>query len=430
MTSYNVKIDFDGASWSEDLQAAFVATADYISSVILSDVSDIYADVNDGMGPRWFDDLEISTQIVSIDGVGGVLANAGPTYYRTAELIPFAGQMNFDSADAQRLYDADVTNGTNKWYDTVLHEMIHVLGFGTMWKLQGLIANYGTAQAPDYRYTGTLGNQAYATEFPALYAADTQSGLGVPVESDTGSAGTDGGHWDEVTFDTELMTGFIDTTNSVSAMTLASLADLGYDVSYTLSSPPCFCAGTLIDTVDGAVPVEDLRSGCLIPTADHGIQTLRFVLMTRISSENRPIDPKHYPIRFRTGAFGLARQTQDLWVSPQHRMAVTAPNMMQMIGQNTVLIAAKDLLDLQKVQRRVPKHDILYFHLVFDHHVLIRAHGVWSESMYLQSQPPACAFVHGQSARTLVRKLRKAQKQQPFDMNNPTNFTQQTAQTA
>jgi len=30
----------------------------------------------------------------------------------------------------------------------------------------------------------------------------------------------------------------------------------------------------------------------------------------------------------------------------------------------------------------------------------------------------------------LVRKLRKAQKQQPFDMNNPTNFTQQTAQTA
>src|SRR5210317_1442273 len=134
-------------------------------------------------------------------------------------------------------------------------------------------------------------------------------------------------------------------------MTLASLADLGYDVSYTLSSPPCFCAGTLIDTVDGAVPVEDLRSGCLIPTADHGIQTLRFVLMTRISSENGTIDPKHYPIRFRTGAFGLARQTQELWVSPQHRMAVTAPNMMQMIGQNTVLIAAKDLLDLQKVQR-------------------------------------------------------------------------------
>jgi len=40
MTSYNVKIDFDGASWSEDLQSAFVAAADYISSVILSDVSD------------------------------------------------------------------------------------------------------------------------------------------------------------------------------------------------------------------------------------------------------------------------------------------------------------------------------------------------------------------------------------------------------
>jgi len=95
MTSYNVKIDFDGASWSEDLQSAFVVAADYISSVILSDVSDKYADVNDGMGPRWFDDLEISAQIVSIDGLGGRFGERRPDLLSHRRINPLCRSDEF-----------------------------------------------------------------------------------------------------------------------------------------------------------------------------------------------------------------------------------------------------------------------------------------------------------------------------------------------
>ena len=54
------------------------------------------------------------------------------------------------------------------------------------------------------------------------------TGAGIPVEQDGGS-GTAGSHWDEETFDNELMTGYInDGSNPFSAMSAASFADLGY----------------------------------------------------------------------------------------------------------------------------------------------------------------------------------------------------------
>lgn len=429
-TSYNITIDFVGASWSADLQSAFVAAADYISSIILSDVADIWANINDGQGFRNFDDLEITAEIAAIDGVGGTLGYAGPTHYRTTEFIPFAGEMTFDDADAQRLYDADITNGTSKWYDTVLHEMIHVLGFGTMWNLQGLLTNYGTADTPDYRYTGALATAEYAAEFPDVYAADPDASLGIPVESDTGLAGTDGGHWDEARFGSELMTGFINTTNTLSNMSLASLADLGYDVAYAQSAPLCFCEDTLIETANGPVAVQDLRAGDQVMTADHGLKPLRFSVLTRYSFDDIAHNPKRCPIRMRTGAFGTAAQTQDLWVSPQHRMVMTSPTMTRLIGQPSVLIAAKDLLDLPKVHQRIPKKGVTYFHLLFDDHVLVQAHGIWSESLYVRGTPPARAFVQGPAARCLVRKLRKAFKQHPFDMNGQNKIHPQNALTA
>jgi hypothetical protein len=55
------------------------------------------------------------------------------------------------------------------------------------------------------------------------------NGKGIEIEMDGGS-GTVGVHWDESLFDGELMTGYVDSHNHLSEMTLASLKDLGYDV--------------------------------------------------------------------------------------------------------------------------------------------------------------------------------------------------------
>ena len=104
----------------------------------------------------------------------------------------------------------------------ILHEMGHVLGFGTLWEF-GRDLRDGTG-SPDPRFTGPL---AIAT-----YAELGGSGT-VPIEGDFGP-GTQGSHWDEDTFYNELMTGFLNSgarTNPLSDLSIAAMGDLGYVVN-------------------------------------------------------------------------------------------------------------------------------------------------------------------------------------------------------
>jgi hypothetical protein len=210
---YDIKINFSG-TWTAPLQQAFIDAADFLSKIILGDVADVTA-------PRRFatDDITISAELSNIDGVGGVLGQAGPTVWRTANFLPAAGTMQFDIADAQTYLDS------GNWLVIVFHEMMHTLGFGTMWDQMGLLS--GSVAGGDLVFTGENANAAYLAEFAALAAADGFA-YGVPVETDGGS-GTAGGHWDETTFVNEVMTGYIDPTNFLSTMTVAALEDMGYD---------------------------------------------------------------------------------------------------------------------------------------------------------------------------------------------------------
>jgi hypothetical protein len=78
------------------------------------------------------------------------------------------------------------------------------------------------AGGPNPVYTGGRGVAEYST----LGASGN-----VPVES-LGGPGTRDSHWRETTFGSELLTGFVNPGfNPVSRMTIASLADLGYQVT-------------------------------------------------------------------------------------------------------------------------------------------------------------------------------------------------------
>ena len=59
----------------------------------------------------------------------------------------------------------------------------------------------------------------------------------VPVEN-TGEEGTRDSHWRETVFVNELMTGFVGNAgNPLSALTIASLADMGYTVNLAAAEP-------------------------------------------------------------------------------------------------------------------------------------------------------------------------------------------------
>ena len=134
-----------------------------------------------------------------------------------ADDLTFYGIMFFDTADLDRLE-------TLGFFDeVVVHEMGHVLGFGSLWNFnRSLRTGTGTA---DPRFTGPL----------AIAAYDKLGGSGtVPVEGDEGGAGTLNTHWDEATFFNELMTGFLNSSanaNPLSGLSVAAMGDLGYVVN-------------------------------------------------------------------------------------------------------------------------------------------------------------------------------------------------------
>jgi hypothetical protein len=235
-------------------KAAFAAAAARWETIITNEAEDAFSDTPLGAGACGsnsyripanlvIDDLLIFASVVPIDGPGNVLGSAGPCFVRQATTgvfavgdFPVIGQMRFDSADMST-YEA---NG--QLSSIILHEMGHVIGFGTLWdpNVFNLVKNPSTPTS------------AQDTYFPGANAiiGFNEIGFGsypgnkVPV-ANVGGSGTVNAHWRENVLTRELMTGFIDVGNNpLTAVSIRSMADLGYTVnvgaadSYT--SPPSF----------------------------------------------------------------------------------------------------------------------------------------------------------------------------------------------
>ncbi|MEL7257275.1 MAG: Hint domain-containing protein, partial [Pseudomonadota bacterium] len=68
-----------------------------------------------------------------------------------------------------------------------------------------------------------------------------------------------------------------------------------------------------------------------------------------------------------------------LLVSPHHRILYTGHKANMLFGASEVLVAAKDLVNGRDIRRR-PVSEIKYIHLMFDHHEVIYADGIATES--------------------------------------------------
>lgn len=205
-------------SMTPSQSSAFTAAANRWAQVVRTGLTDlslsIPADDCETGAPAFtgsVDDVLIDATIGPIDGVGGTLGQAGPCLTRSSTGLPVYGAMEFDVADVAALEAAGDFN------DVILHEMGHVLGFGTVWTVP-LLTGVGTSNP----------------EFNGLVARGAYQAIGgtgaVPVEN-SGGSGTINSHWRETTFNNELMTGYLDAgVNPLSRLTVGSLGDLGYGV--------------------------------------------------------------------------------------------------------------------------------------------------------------------------------------------------------
>ena len=191
----------------------------------------------------------INIDLSTIDGAGGVLGSAGPTFgnFGGSFIETTEGNMTFDTTDIDNL----VTAGS--FGDVIQHEMAHVLGFGTLWGLNG------TYVSDTGQYMSAAALAAFQIEF------NQPSATFVPVELDGGS-GTANGHWnmgidlgineqadsrddpgDAIIYtsvnnglrlDDELMTGYLTGEAWLSNTSLQSFYDIGYLVALDIYGQP------------------------------------------------------------------------------------------------------------------------------------------------------------------------------------------------
>lgn len=148
----------------------------------------------------------------------------------------------------------------------------------------------------------------------------------------------------------------------------------------------CFVAGTLIETPEGWRPVEDLAPGDLVMTRDNGPQPIRWVGSVRLSGPSLARHARLRPIRIRAGALGPDTPRQDLLVSPQHRVLVRSNIAMRMFGALEVLIAARQLLQLDWIDVATDLDEVHYVHILFDRHEVVNSNGAPTESLYAGTQ--------------------------------------------
>ncbi|GAB5037259.1 pkd domain containing protein [Nannochloropsis oceanica] len=212
-----------------------------------------------------------------------VLGSAGPTYLRGDNAQPIAGTMRFS---IDYFNDGDITE------DVILHEMAHVLGFGTTWRSKGCLSKECDENTPaPVTYTCANGLAQYAmietctTLFPDL-----------TIETSTGRPGSDCGHWAEAFYKTELMTPTTAASlesSLLSRFTIGAMADIWGSVNYAEADTFACTAGisSSPQAQSDNAPISEMlypvNGGEVILTMAQAGQTIYDYQLTGLSEEER-----------------------------------------------------------------------------------------------------------------------------------------------
>ena len=198
------------------------------------------------------------TVSVTFDTLGsGILGGASinTVYYfgsmSFGNTFPASGTITLSDSYLPTLKSTTHDDGNTSYYHVFLHEVGHILGIGSLWSITDFPkTSYTEDSTTKYYYTGEKALAEYKNYFQDFSYNDF---LGVPIEDD-GSSGTVNVHPEEGTegsvssddryingifhpgLDTELMTGWLDSspTNApLSRISIAFLEDMGFVVDYS-----------------------------------------------------------------------------------------------------------------------------------------------------------------------------------------------------
>ena len=138
---------------------------------------------------------------------------------------------------------------------------------------------------------------------------------------------------------------------------------------FVFSSNPCYCRGTLIETVRGENRIEDLKIGDQVMTKSGWTRPIKWI--GRRSYSGRLVMGRKdiLPVCIKAGALSDKVPKRDLWLSPHHAMFLEG-----------VLIEAKDLVNGASILQAEHVDEVEYFHIELETHDVIVAEGALSET--------------------------------------------------
>ncbi len=177
--------------------------------------------------------------------------------------------------------------------------------------------------------------------------------------------------------------GTVITLSPSSAITLSGYTG-GIAPGNVAFEAACFLDGTRIGTPDGPVAIEHLRIGDLVLTASGEARPVRWLGHRRVETGRHFSPIAVWPVRVHAGAFADGQPLRDLWLSPDHAIAVDG-----------VLMPVGALFNARTIVRE-PRDTVTYWHLELDTHDVVLAEGLGCES-YLDTGNRA-AFDNAESA--------------------------------
>ncbi len=257
-STFHIEVRYEaGTNPTEAQRAAFDAAIARWTSIVVAGGPPYQIHESAGCGNMMGETIDGVVITVALRPLqGNILGSAGPCIVRDQSYLPVQGYMELNTNFLAQLEQ----NG--QLQAVVLHEMMHVLGFGTLWNYSGLPgqpSNHFLDGSPgtDPTFSGPAARAA----FYGAMGVGTFSGTPIPVEGLPYGAGTAYSHWRKTTFGNELMTGFLTAgaVTPLSAVSVESLRDLGYRVNDTLSDAFSFQA--FVQSY--GQPVLEMREGVL-----------------------------------------------------------------------------------------------------------------------------------------------------------------------
>jgi hypothetical protein len=196
--------------------------------------------------PQPVDEFIVGLKVfVSLQPLPQLVGLGGPCVLREGGGLPLLGEMQLDTAKFGTAPDVVIEQ-------LVLHEMLHVLGLGTLW-LQPRFAAFinGTEAAADPVFLGPAALRGWAR----ISGSGAVGNTAVPLELVTR------GHWRTPPFADEVFSNRLRLTRQpMSAVTVGALQDLGWDVEPEAYDDFAFTTQSTARVVAKLLPRDSIHS--------------------------------------------------------------------------------------------------------------------------------------------------------------------------